>query len=85
MSPDLIWLCFTLAACLLLAWAWYGACREDDRRWQQTAADAARAVADDVAELRRQREIAELEAWLHARPRPRNTIPQQTRRTEDNQ
>lgn len=49
----------------------------DTERWQQTARAAA------AAETQRKHEIAELEAWLHAKPRPRNTIPHQTRRTEE--
>lgn len=52
----------------------------DQAEWDRTAEDAARAeVPADVAE------IAELEAIYKIRSRPRNTIPHQTRRTEDNQ
>ncbi|KIF02233.1 hypothetical protein PL81_31195 [Streptomyces sp. RSD-27] len=49
--------------------------------WQARAAEAAR----DVAEAHRQQEIAQLDAWLQLRPRPKNTIPHQTRRTEEDQ
>ncbi|MFD5419436.1 hypothetical protein ACFWJT_15605 [Streptomyces sp. NPDC127069] len=49
--------------------------------WQARAAEAAR----DGAEARRQREVAQLEAWLQLRPRPKNVIPHQTRRTEEDQ
>lgn len=81
MSPDLIWMCFTLAALVLLAWAWYGACREDDKRWQQTAADAARRTEDDVrrdlATARAALDLAECQAiWPDAPtriPNPRWT------------
>jgi len=58
------------------------------RRFQQSARQAARTeatVAEDAANRRRQREIALLEAWLQTPCRARNTIPHQTRRTEDNQ
>lgn len=54
MSPDLIWMCFTLAALLLLAWAWYGACREDQRQWRTSTQ-----VRADVAQHR---------AWRHTQP-----------------
>jgi hypothetical protein len=58
----------------------------DQDDWDQTAADAARADVDaDVAETRRQREIADLEATYKIRSPRRNTIPQQTRRTEEDQ
>ena len=51
----------------------------DGEQWQRTTKDAA------TTETQRQREIAELEAWFRAKPRPRNTIPHQTRRTEEDQ
>jgi uncharacterized membrane-anchored protein len=57
--------------------------RDDDtKRWQ--ASTSLEDVAEDVAEARREREIAQLEAWLRHPYRNRNTIPQ-TRRTEDPQ
>jgi hypothetical protein len=58
--------------------------RDDDtKRWQDST--TVEDVAEDVAEARREREIAQLEAWLHHPYRTRNTIPHQTRRTEDDQ
>ncbi|MFE2164828.1 hypothetical protein ACFXB3_07110 [Streptomyces sp. NPDC059447] len=56
---------------------------DDTEQWQRTARTAA--VTEDAAEMRRQREVAELEALFRAKPRPRNTIPHQTRRTEEDQ
>ncbi|MFE2324647.1 hypothetical protein ACFXD5_12130 [Streptomyces sp. NPDC059385] len=55
----------------------------DAEHWQRTARAAA--ATEDAAEMRRQREVAELEALFRAKPRPRNTIPHQTRRTEEDQ
>jgi hypothetical protein len=58
------------------------------RHFQATARQAARTeatVAEDAASHRRQREIALLEAWLATPCHPRNTIPHQTRRTEEDQ
>jgi hypothetical protein len=58
------------------------------RRFQRTARQAARTeatVAEHAASHRRQREIALLEAWLATPCHPRNTIPHQTRRTEEDQ
>lgn len=58
------------------------------RRFQATARQAARTeatVAEHAASRRRQREIALLEAWLATPGHPRNTIPHQTRRTEEEQ
>ncbi|MCX5176764.1 hypothetical protein [Streptomyces virginiae] len=58
----------------------------DDRSaWQDSTGSDPQTVADDVAEARKKREIAELEAWLRAPSRPRNAIPHQTRRTEEDQ
>lgn len=50
MSPDAIWMCFVLAACLLLAWAWYGACREDRKQWRSSTQ-----VGQDVARVKARR------------------------------
>lgn len=66
------------------AWVLRRLTRDDDtKRWQEST--SAEDVADNVADLRREREIAQLEAWLHHPYRTRNTIPHQTRRTEDPQ
>ncbi|MFJ8208159.1 hypothetical protein [Streptomyces sp. NPDC096033] len=46
-------------------------------------AERAEAAADKAA--RRQQEIAQLEAWLQLHPHRKNTIPHQTRRTEEDQ
>ncbi|WP_030304194.1 hypothetical protein [Streptomyces katrae] len=57
-------------------------------RFQRTARKAARTettVAEDAADRRKQREVALLEAWLQTPCHPRNTIPHQTRRTEEDQ
>lgn len=62
------------------AWIIRRLTRDDDtQQWREsTSVDD---LADDVAEARREREIAQLEAWLHHPYRTRNTIPHQTRRT----
>lgn len=57
MNPDLIWMCFTLAACLLLAWAWYGACREDRKQWRTSTQ-----VREDVDRFRARRQTAPVPA-----------------------
>ncbi|WP_405941575.1 hypothetical protein [Streptomyces sp. NBC_00207] len=87
-ASDTVWTCIGAAAGLLLiatyGWdAWHlGRTR---RRWQQSTGSDPQTVADDVTERRKQREIAQLEAWLRLPLQSRNTIPHQTRRTEDPQ
>jgi recombinational DNA repair ATPase RecF len=53
--------------------------RAELAQWQARAAE----VAADVETARRQREIAQLEAWLQLSPHRK--IPHQTRRTEEDQ
>ncbi|MCX4778120.1 hypothetical protein [Streptomyces sp. NBC_01264] len=66
------------------AWVIRRLTRDDDtQRWREST--SVEDGGDDVAERRRKREIAQLEAWLHHPYRPRNTIPHQTRRTEEDQ
>jgi hypothetical protein len=57
----------------------------DDRdAWQaSTATRTEDDVRRDIAETKAALEIAQLEAWLHTPLQPRNTIPHQTRRTEE--
>jgi hypothetical protein len=65
------------------AWIIRRLTRDDDtQQWQ--ASTSTDDVANDVADRRREREIAQLEAWLHHPYRTRNTIPQ-ARRTEEDQ
>lgn len=59
--------------------------RGDDRQWRESTGSSPQTVAEHVAELRKAHEIEQLEAWLHAPSQPRNTIPHQTRRTEEDQ
>lgn len=74
------------AVCALTVTVIHYCHRRDDRNaWQQSTGSSPQTVAEDVAEHRREREIAELATWLQLPAQPRNTIPQQTRRTEDNQ
>lgn len=54
----------------------------DRAEWQRTAADAADIDMTDAAA---RAEIAQLEAWLRIKPQPKNVIPHQTRRTEEDQ
>ncbi|MET9467399.1 hypothetical protein ABZY44_21850 [Streptomyces sp. NPDC006544] len=84
--------CLAGAVSLLLAatygWdAWHKP--RTTRRFQASARAAVRHteadVAEDAAGRRKQREVALLEAWLRTPCHPRNTIPTQTRRTEEDQ
>ncbi|MCX4801734.1 hypothetical protein OG594_08730 [Streptomyces sp. NBC_01214] len=83
-ASETVWACIGVATGLLLiatyGWdAWHkGRTR---RRWQQSTGNN----PQTVAEHRKQREIAQLEAWLRLPLQPRNTIQPQIRRTEDNQ
>ncbi|MFJ3878014.1 hypothetical protein ACIPW5_11195 [Streptomyces sp. NPDC090077] len=86
MSPDVVWLCCTLAAALLLAWAWNGACRED-RRWQRSAR-----IGQDVSATRMWRLSPPLIEDEPGDPYSDDRIdaelafiPHQTRRTEEDQ
>lgn len=86
-AADWFWLATGCTAIGLIAIAlnWrHPAPPRDQLAWDRSADTAARDVAADVAETRR-REIGQLEAAYQARPRPRNTIPHQTRRTEEDQ
>ncbi|MFD8577338.1 hypothetical protein ACFV1H_18645 [Streptomyces virginiae] len=51
--------------------------------WQQSTSREPQTVADDIPEIRRRREIEQLEAWLTIPPRPRNTIPTQRQPRKD--
>lgn len=90
-ADDWVWACIAAAVGLLLVApaafdVWHK--RRTRRRFQATARAAARSeatVAEDVADRRKQREVALLESWLQTPCHPRNTIPHQTRRTEEDQ
>ncbi|MFF5778119.1 hypothetical protein ACFY7Y_14360 [Streptomyces virginiae] len=61
--------------------AWHKA--RTHRRWRQSTGHDPQTVADDVIEARRERERAQLEAWLRLPSQPRNTIPQQRQPRKD--
>ncbi|GAA3384387.1 hypothetical protein [Streptomyces racemochromogenes] len=84
MNPDTAWLCLVLAACLLFAWAWYGATR-DKRRWQRSTRTPSQ-VARDLAAAKAARTRAERQIFdqIIAAEFPAG-IPHQTRRTEEDQ
>ncbi|MER7507022.1 hypothetical protein ABTX82_01535 [Streptomyces lavendulae] len=90
-AANTVWACIAVALGILVA-ATTGFDRwhkpRTTRRFQATARQAARTeadVAEDAADRRKQREVALLEAWLQIPCHPRNTIPHQTRRTEEDQ
>lgn len=84
MSPaDWFWLiagCGLIGA-IVIALNWRHPPR-DQTAWDRSTA---RDIVADIAEARRRREIAQLEADYKAPPKPRNTISHQTRRTEEDQ
>lgn len=84
MNPNLVWIIFTVPSAALLLWACRSAAREDRLLWEDTTT-ARRTEADvhrDLAEARAALDLAECQAMWAATP---HNIPQQTRRTEDNQ
>ncbi|MFF5703457.1 hypothetical protein ACFY7H_13250 [Streptomyces sp. NPDC012794] len=86
MSPDTVWLCCTLAAGLLLAWAWHGACREDRRRWEhstRTKDDVRTDLAAARAARDRLQAAADLADCIAIWDLTHHDIPQQ--RTEEDQ
>lgn len=77
------WAVVAAVAALLILASSYPRRRNDHDAWQQSTGSTPQTVADDDVEYRRERERAELEAWLQLPLQPRNTIPHQTRRTEE--
>lgn len=75
--------CLIAAVCAITVTFVHYCHRGDDRQWRESTGHDPQTVADDVTEARRERERAELEAWLRLPLQPRNTIPHQTRRTEE--
>lgn len=69
-----------VAALLITASSYRG---RDNQRWRQSTGRMPQTVADDAAEHRRNREVAQLEAWLAVPLQPRNTIPPQRQPRKD--
>ncbi|MFD4912797.1 hypothetical protein ACFWNR_06190 [Streptomyces virginiae] len=82
------WAAVFASVAFVVAVSWYAnppSSTDDESAWQESTGHDPQTVTDDVAEARKAREIAQLEAWLHTPSKPRNTIPHQTRRTEEGQ
>ena len=67
-----------------VAWAWYGAIRADRKHWQRTTA-ARRTEADVRAHHAKIRAANDLTTCLAIWQATTHDIPQQTRRTEEDQ